>query len=293
MQMRLGQLVSGVAAACLAICLSPAVGSARTHWQVLDTPSFRIMHENPKLAAKVAKEAERSRVELIRFWKNDSSHTPPAWSPRCDIYLFGSNRELVLMTGGKPKAGSALAKQARLMHGRVFYRRINLSADDVNLMRVTLPHEVNHIVVKDFGVIVPRWADEGMAMVAESDRSALRRARSLRYAVKYGPFFRAKTLMRMRRYPGGGLTLLYYAQSFALTRFFLERGGPKRFFRFLRMANKQGHLTALRRFYRIASYRELERGYLAYAKKLATSTVPRRLTWMRRRSLRELAGQQL
>ncbi|MBW2737002.1 MAG: hypothetical protein JRH20_31855, partial [Deltaproteobacteria bacterium] len=118
---------------------------------------------------------------------------------------------------------------------------------------------------------VPRWADEGIAMTAESRRSKRRRVLALRRAVHHGPFYRAETLMSTKRYPERKYIHLYYAQSYALTRFFIARGGPTRFIAFLQQLRTKGTRKALWDNYRIGDVATLERLYLAYARSLVRS----------------------
>jgi hypothetical protein len=249
------------------LAASPAHANGR--WQTIDTPHFHILHVDPVVASRVAAKVEKQRAALLRYWGSPAA-AAARWNPRCTIYLFANNRELVTMTGGDAKAGSSLARQSRLMHGKVFSRRINLAADDHQLISATLPHEISHVVLKDLVRDIPRWADEGTAMYAEAVASMKRRARSLRYVVKHGPFYRAETLMKMVRYPDQSYIHLYYAQSYALTRMFIEWRGPRAFLRFLRIARSKGTRHALWRIYQ-TNEEALQRRYLAYARKLAAT----------------------
>ena len=237
-------------------------------WQRHESENFLIWHLDASLAQQVAARAERQRRALLRYWGSASS-ARQRWQPLCTIYLYPSNEELVRMTGGDPKAGSALARQSALMQGKVFARRINLAADDGQLLTATLPHEISHIVIKEFVRDIPRWADEGLAMFAESVDSMRRRQRSLRHVVVHGPFYRARTLMRMTRYPEGAYVHLYYAQCFALMRMLIDRGGPKTLLAFLAETRGGGSSGALLRHYGIRGPEELERRYLRYCRQLA------------------------
>ncbi|MBW2731308.1 MAG: hypothetical protein JRH20_02885, partial [Deltaproteobacteria bacterium] len=167
--------------------LTPEALAAPATWQVIETPNFRVLHLDSRMGREVARAAERWRQKLDQVWTGGLPTV--RWKIRCDLYLFRDNAELVRMTGGSRKAGSALALQSRLMGGKVYRRRINLAANDRELLTSTLPHEVSHVVLKDLVRNVPRWADEGIAMTAESRRSKRRRVLALRRAVHHGPFY--------------------------------------------------------------------------------------------------------
>ena len=52
--------------------------------------------------------------------------------------------------------------------------RTNLRADHPQVLTAILPHEVTHVVLADLFTTqqIPRWADEGMAVLAEPRRSS-------------------------------------------------------------------------------------------------------------------------
>src|SRR5262249_31524729 len=64
---------------------SPASAPVQGGWQVVLTPSFRVLHKGqPALAAEAGETAEAARRAMYERWAG-----PPAadWSPRCDLYL--------------------------------------------------------------------------------------------------------------------------------------------------------------------------------------------------------------
>jgi hypothetical protein len=54
---------------------------------------------------------------------------------------------------------------------KVALRRVDLRADQTSFLTNALPHELTHVVLADrFAACpIPHWADEGMAILAESD----------------------------------------------------------------------------------------------------------------------------
>ena len=241
-------------------------GTMGSRWQVHLTPSFRVFHFDTDSAARVGVAAEAIRARQLREWLGGAR---PAWSPRCDIYLFPTTRALVQMSGRDAKAGSASAQPARLTRGRMLTRRLNLAADDPHLPRATLPHEISHVIVTELleGKRVPLWAHEGLAVLAEvSDGSRRRYGEILQEFLSRKQTFPVNALLEMSRYPDEEFNALFYAQSVSLTRFFLARGGPALFLRFLRAVAGGGAEAAIREHYAIDGLLELQRQWLAFAR---------------------------
>ena len=65
--------------------------------------------------------------------------------------------------------------------GRIIARRVNLRADHPTLLPAVLPHEITHVILADLFPTqqIPRWADEGMAVLSEPADEQQRRAADL------------------------------------------------------------------------------------------------------------------
>ncbi len=247
----------------LLICSAPASAGPRK-WRVLLTPSFRVLHLDAAVARRVSKRVGHARAAQFALWGGGAARP---WRPRCDIYIYPNNRDLVRMTGGTSKAGSAQSRPSRLSPGRMLQRRINVAADDRGLMVSTLPHEVTHVVASDLlSGKVPRWANEGMAVLSEHLRKIQYYDAILNRALASGKWFPVKRLMHMRRYPGRRTLHLYYAQSTSLVLFFVTQKSNATFVHFLRDANRRGYLSALKRHYGIVGYADLQRRWLKAAR---------------------------
>lgn len=243
----------------LLICTA-APSSAARRWKVISTPSFRVMYFDAAVARKVARKVELLRAEQFKLW---GGAAPKLWRPRCDVYIYSSNRDLVRMTGGSSKAGSAQSRASRLSPGRMLQRRINVAATDRALLGNTLPHEITHVVAADLlGGKVPRWANEGMAVLSEQMSSIKYYDAILQRALARGRWFPLKRLMAMRRYPKRPYLGLYYAQSASLVLFFVSQKSNATFIQFLRDAGRRGVPTAVRQHYGMSGYADLQRRWL-------------------------------
>jgi hypothetical protein len=265
-------LLAVVVALAAQLLAPPAQAKAR-QWQILNTESFRVMHFDAAAARRVVNLAEAARLGLIRRWTG--TRQPSAWRPRCDLYLYPTNKLLVYMTGGRRKAGSARAVPSRLYRGRVLARRINLALDDRRVLTATLPHELTHIIIRDLVQKPPLWANEGIAISSEPVRDQRLYSALLARHLRRGPLYPVKTVMTAHRYPERRYVHLFYAQSASLVRYLRSLGRRDepavqrnaRLLRFLNSASKVGVEAALRQVYAIGGYPDLQRRWLAFARR--------------------------
>ncbi|MBX6316202.1 MAG: hypothetical protein IRY99_25315, partial [Isosphaeraceae bacterium] len=248
-------------------------GPPYRNWWTWETPNFRIFHKDYDLAERVARAAEEAREHLIRRW----SGTGPrgTWSPKCDIYLYPTAEVFQAETQQPPDSPGF--SNIVLNPGRVDGRRINVNLDArshrPDLISALLPHELTHIVLADSFTAqqIPRWADEGMACLAEPPAEQQRRATDLAKHLDNNLLFHLDALMGVSDYPDGKHWELFYAQSVSLTRFLVERGTPAQFVRFVQAAQRNGYDAELRRVYKIDGLAALERQWLAHVRKNATA----------------------
>ena len=112
---------------------------------------------------------------------------------------------------------------------------------------------------------IPRWADEGMAVLAEPRAEQQTRAAELQEPLEAGRVFDLSKLMAMD-YPDAKDWSLYYAQSVSLTRFLVEQGPPEQFVQFVQTSQRDGIEGALRGVYRIGGFAELQERWTEYAR---------------------------
>jgi hypothetical protein len=247
----------------------PAPAPAPPRWQVLETPSFRIMHHDPELAARAAEVAEATRDAQIRRWTGAAPKGD--WAPKCELYLYPTARAFSQMTG-QPEESPGFSTMG-MNAGRIIARRVNLRVDHPNLLRAILPHETTHVVLADLfpRQQIPRWADEGMAVLSEPPAEQQLRAVDLTRPLASGQLFPLRQLTAMD-YPEGRYWGLYYAQSVSLTRFLVEQGDPSQFVQFVQGSQQNGLEAELRRVYHIDGFTDLENRWLVYAKGRSVET---------------------
>jgi hypothetical protein len=135
------------------------------------------------------------------------------------------------------------------------------------MLTVVLPHETTHAVLAGkFGeFLVPRWADEGVAMLTEPADRVERYERSLTQLLQDQQLLSVRQLMMLNDYPEPRAINAFYAQSVSLVDFLAREKGPQTLTAFLREGLRTGYEPALKRHYGIADFNELEQRWRRFA----------------------------
>src|SRR5262249_35374132 len=116
---------------------------------------------------KVVRAAEQARVEVSRKWFGNDGED---WSPRCDVYLHATAQRYSQQTGIRADSPGHSRIQLDPSAKRVASRRIEVHCENrEGLLSQVIPHETTHVVLAGYfsGQRLPRWADEGMAVLTE------------------------------------------------------------------------------------------------------------------------------
>ena len=226
-------------------------------WAVAETRNFRFFHVQPREAAeKAARLAESGRLAAARKWFGE----PLAdWTEkqRCDVYLHDTGDAYARATGQPPQCPG---HSTMPMEGdRVLGRRIDLHCDDPNMGVGVLPHEVTHVVLAGrFPGALPRWADEGMAVLSEPRDRVERHLNNLPNHAQQRQLFNLGQLMRLDTYPEPRLIGPFYAQSVSLVDYLSRLRGPVVFSQFLTEGMRGNWEAALKKHYNLASFQDLQ-----------------------------------
>jgi Peptidase MA superfamily len=249
---------------------SPHVGRSYRQgcWFILETDNFQVCCEQSEApAADLARHVESLRNVLCATWLGKNS--PDEWNPKCQVILYSSRQSYVRAAGrgSERTVGSSLVKTNK---GRIVSRRIDLLGAGTEFLSAALPHELTHVVLRDqfTSTVAPRWADEGMAMLADTEAKQGRHYRDLEKALAQRTTFHAAELLTMEEYPPLSRFGVFYGQSASLTKFLVARKSAQQFVEFLDRARNTGYDAALQECYGIAGVGELDRqwrqgGYLA------------------------------
>ncbi len=230
-------------------------------WWVAETSNFVIRHHHARtFIEKAARAAERTREVQVRRWFGAAGDT---WKPRCEIYFYADPEEFSQATGAPPMAPGLTRIEGE--GDRVWGRCIHLHGDPAELLRAVLPHEVTHAVLAGrFGARVPRWADEGMAVLSEPRDRVEAHLRFLPRWRQEGRLLPLRRLLDQEDYPDPRSWGSFYAQSVSLVDFLVDAKGATTFADFLRDGLRDGYGSALRRHYGW-TWRDLERRWLEHA----------------------------
>lgn len=225
-------------------------------WQLAETTNFRIYHTQSRdLAEQVARIAEQTRSQMARKWFGAVGED---WNPKCDVYLHATGPDYARETG--VGAASPGHSTIRTESGRVTGRRIHLHADEPTLLAAVLPHEATHVVLAgQFGdKPLPRWADEGMAVLSEPRTKIDSHLRNLGRCKQDGQSFHVRQLLQLNDYPEPGMITAFYASSVSLVEFLCTERDPQVFANFLKDAQKHGYEPALEHHYKLRGFDELQ-----------------------------------
>ena len=234
-------------------------GPYQGNWYLAETKNFRVWHHlNQADATQVAKSSEACRAEAGMKWFGSVGND---WTPICEIYLHSTAQEYSKSTGAPAVSpGHTTLKTEGI---RVLSRRIDLHTDETNMMTGVLPHETTHVVLA--GRLgdqpVPRWADEGMAVLAEPKNRIQKHLDNLPKHARENTLFHVSRLMQMADYPEPKLVGPFYAQSVSLVDYLTRLKGPQAFSEFMKDGLKNGYESALSRHYAIQSYNDLNQSW--------------------------------
>lgn len=211
-------------------------------------------------AEEIAQLCESRCAELRAKWLGLT--TPVDWNVRCDVVLHAS-QEGYLAAVGRSGVGTLGSSLVQFKQDQIASRRIDLLARDERSALSALPHELTHIVLADrFGQkALPRWADEGIATLADPSEKQRLHLMDLQRGLAAGSTLRLTELLFATEYPPSAQRALYYGSSLALVRYLSTLDRSERVLDFVEKAMQSGHRTALREVYGLESLAQLERGW--------------------------------
>lgn len=224
---------------------------------VATSSSFVVRNFHPGHDARqVAAHCERWRTKLQKYW---AAQQQPAWQCRCEVTVHAgiAGYLAVVGSGGRSTFGSSSLSFTKCK--QVASRSIDVRGDSPRGL-AALPHEMTHVVLADWldGQQPPRWADEGMAILADSHEKQMLHERDLSCGLAQGSAFRVAELLTIDGYPEPNRIPAFYGQSASLTACLALRDDPARFVEFLRRVHNDGYDRALRDIYHIENVAQLE-----------------------------------
>jgi RNA polymerase sigma factor (sigma-70 family) len=212
------------------------------------TANFVVEATSRRIAQLVAEAAERHRKAAALAWLGKEL---PDWSERCPI-------KVTITLGGTGGATSFSFDK-----GKVASQSMHLEGTLERILTGCLPHEVTHTVfAHHFGCPLPRWADEGAAVLAEDEEEQQRHEKLAHKLLDTpGRAIPLRRLLPMRDFPTEVMAL--YAEGYSLTHYLVEKKDRKTFLAFVKQGNRGDWDRAVRDHYDFHSVEELEEAWLA------------------------------
>jgi RNA polymerase sigma factor (sigma-70 family) len=227
------------------------------------TANFVVEAPTRRIAQLVAEAAERHRKAAALLWLGKEL---PAWPEPCPIKVA------ITFSG----AGGASCFS--FDNGKVTSQSMHLEGTLDRILTGCLPHEVTHTVLAHhFRSPVPRWADEGAALLAEDEEEQQRHEMLARKLLDTpGRAIPLRRLLPMRDFPTEVMAL--YAEGYSLTHFLVGKKDRKTFLAFVKQGNRDDWDRAVRDHYDFNSVEDLEEAWLAHLGKERRRDGPRENT---------------
>jgi hypothetical protein len=210
------------------------------------TTNFIVDAPTPQIAQQVAQYAEHYRKEKAEQW---IGRELPPWREPLPL------RVTLAQHGGG-------ATTFEYGNGEVMGQHMQVFGPLDRVLASVLPHEITHTIFAHyFRCPVPRWADEGGAVLSEDDIERNRHDQMVRQILNSpGRAMALRRLMTLRDYPGDVMAL--YAQGFSVTNFLVNAAGRPTFLNFVAHAMRHGWDSAVQTHYRYRSIEDLERAWI-------------------------------
>jgi hypothetical protein len=229
------------------------------------TTNFVIEAPTQQLAQQVGQMAEYYRKEKAMQWLGREM---PTWQEPCPV-------KVKVTIGG---AGGATS--FNFMHGQV-WQTMTIEGSVDRLLASVLPHEITHTVFAHYyRCPMPRWADEGGAVLSEDDLERSRHDMMVRQILNAGRAIPLRRLFTLRDYPREVGSL--YAEGYSVADFLVASSSRPVFLAFVAHGMQYDWDSAVQTHYRYPSVDKLEEAWLSHLKNtkrqpptiLARNTIP-------------------
>ena len=151
------------------------------------------------------------------------------WDDRVKIFVY-SDKDKYLEKSGQP----AWSKAAAVRDERVFESRAILTfKQEQNFLESILPHEISHLMLRDFigfDTKIPSWFDEGVAQLQEiGDGEIINNI--VRSLIRQGKYITIDELFQVnvKSFEDNNSVFVFYAECFSVVNFLIEKYGSSKF----------------------------------------------------------------
>ena len=206
------------------------------------TRNFVVSARRSEVARQVAEYAEQFRRTKALDWLGREL---PPWNDPCEV-------EVKITFGG---AGGATS--FTFGEGQVLGQQMSVEGTLERILHSVLPHEITHtIFAARFGRPLPRWADEGGAVLSEDFQELSRHDLLVRELINSDRMMPLSRLFVLTEYPRDVMVL--YAQGFSVANFLVSLKGRLTYLDFVSDGQQTGWREAAYRYFGFRSVEELE-----------------------------------
>jgi RNA polymerase sigma factor (sigma-70 family) len=213
------------------------------------TTNFIVHGLSPRMTRLVADTAERWREQHALQWLGK---VLPPWEERCSIVVRI-----------EPRGGGG-ATTIQFGDGKAKIVGMRLDGPYDRILGSTLPHEVTHAVLATaMGRPMPRWADEGAALLAEDLEDTQWLEQAVHQVLSRKVRVPLRRLFAVREYNEFDVHLLF-AQAYSVVRFLAERADKPTFLTFVKKGMDEGWDAAAKSCYRFDNVELMEAAWLEW-----------------------------
>jgi hypothetical protein len=211
------------------------------------TPNFIVEAPTQEIAERLGQWAEYYRKEKAVQWLGREM---PPWQEPCPLRI-------------KVTRGSAGgATSFNFEHGQV-WQTMEIEGTLERLQNSVLPHEVTHTVFAHyFRCPVPRWADEGGAVLSEDELERNNHDLMVRQILNSGRSIALRSLFSLREYPREVGAL--YAEGYSVSDFLVATSSRRVFLDFVAHGMQYGWDSAVRTHYHFQNIEQLQESWLNF-----------------------------
>jgi len=248
---------------CLCAARTSFADENKDSWQQMRAQDFIIYYRADVPDDFVRTTVNTAEEEFKRVTDNlgITNNQNWAWEKQAKVYIY-SDRDDYVKNGG----------QAVWSHGAAFARgrTIRTYPDSQGFFDTVLPHELGHIIFRDyigFTAIMPLWFEEGVAIYQEKAKR-LGSKRIVKEAIENGQFIPLSQLSGMRLYKDSKAQVvdLFYTESASAVYYMITELGEQEFYMLCNeLKNNTPFQEALHKVYlRFKTIDELDQAWVEY-----------------------------
>lgn len=213
-----------------------------------ETTNFMVYADTAESAKRIGDAAENYRVQLAQLWlgrKMDDFEHP------CRIDVT---------TAERPGGVTEITYGDR----RVLFHRVNVQGSLDRVLKGPLPHELTHLLLAHhFGFRLPRWVDEGAAILSENEAQRAAHGKAFRHILDKRQQYPLREFFGIQEYPSDVGPI--YAQGHSVCGFLVAAKGHQAFLRFVREGLERSWDEAVNDRYGYKDVEQLEKAWLDWA----------------------------